>query len=63
MALIQPLYLILLMVLVPISFAIHHYLGPKYDPREPPIVQPNIPFLGHIIGLISYGLDYFERVS
>ncbi len=28
-------------------------LSMKWDPQEPPILKPTIPFIGHIIGLFS----------
>ncbi|KAI4203833.1 MAG: hypothetical protein LQ346_001710 [Caloplaca aetnensis] len=37
--------------------------GPTYDPKEPPVIHQQIPFLGHIIGLLQYGLRYFELLS
>lgn len=30
----------------------------RADPREPPLLTPTIPFIGHIIGLIRYQADY-----
>ncbi|KAL8792190.1 MAG: hypothetical protein Q9195_005212 [Heterodermia aff. obscurata] len=51
------------MILFPLGVAILHYLGPKYDPREPPVIRQKVPYFGHLIGLISYGVDYFEHVS
>jgi hypothetical protein len=27
---------------------------PRLDPREPPILKPTIPFIGHIIGMIRH---------
>lgn len=44
-----------------VTFA-NYFLGPKYDPREPPVIHQKIPFVGHIIGLLQYGLRYFEIV-
>lgn len=35
------------------------YLTPKIDPREPPIINAKIPFIGHILGLIRYGVPYY----
>ncbi|KAL8690205.1 MAG: hypothetical protein Q9218_004299 [Villophora microphyllina] len=39
------------------------FLGPKYNPKEPPVVHPKIPFVGHLVGLLSFGLRYFEVLS
>ena len=46
-----------------IAYSLFHFLGPNYDPREPPVVPQTIPFIGHIIGLIRYGHGYFESLS
>ncbi|KAF2462769.1 cytochrome P450 [Lindgomyces ingoldianus] len=35
----------------------------KLDPREPPVIQPKIPLIGHIIGLMRDGASYFEKIS
>lgn len=34
----------------------------KVDPREPPVVHPKVPFLGHIIGMLTEGPLYLKRV-
>ncbi|KAF4980542.1 hypothetical protein FZEAL_3477 [Fusarium zealandicum] len=33
-------------------------LSPRLDPREPPVVRPTIPLIGHIIGIIRHQSDY-----
>ena len=40
----------------------NYFLGPKYDVREPPIIRPKVPLVGHIIGLLRHGLRYFEII-
>lgn len=37
-------------------------LGPAYDPREPPLVKPKIPVIGHFIGLGLHRVHYFSMV-
>lgn len=32
------------------------------DPREPPVVHPRLPFLGHIVGMLREGPMYLKRV-
>ena len=32
------------------------------DPREPPIVPPRIPVIGHVIGLIRNGGAYYTKL-
>jgi hypothetical protein len=34
-----------------------------HDPREPPCIQPTIPFIGHLVGMVKYGAKYFEYVK
>lgn len=34
----------------------------ELDPREPPLVKPTIPFIGHIIGLMWYSHDYLAMI-
>lgn len=34
----------------------------KIDPREPPILKPTIPFVGHIIGILRYQMAYFDTL-
>ncbi|PYI02046.1 cytochrome P450 [Aspergillus sclerotiicarbonarius CBS 121057] len=33
------------------------------DPREPPAVGSKIPIIGHLVGLLWYGLPYFNMVT
>jgi hypothetical protein len=35
----------------------------KLDPREPPIVEPTIPFIGHIWGLMRHSHNYLSIVQ
>ncbi|KAL8717337.1 MAG: hypothetical protein Q9225_005412 [Loekoesia sp. 1 TL-2023] len=50
-------------VLAVVGTAINYFLGPTYDPKEPPIIHRKVPFFGHIIGLLQYGMRYFEVLS
>ncbi|KAH6856479.1 cytochrome P450 [Chaetomium sp. MPI-CAGE-AT-0009] len=38
---------------------LYRYGSPQIDPREPPVVKPGIPLVGHIVGLVRHGVDYF----
>ncbi|KAJ3544468.1 hypothetical protein NM208_g3026 [Fusarium decemcellulare] len=50
---ISPITLTAALVLVPIlSILLKKFLFPTFDPREPPVLRPRIPFVGHIIGMI-----------
>jgi hypothetical protein len=33
------------------------------DPREPPEVSSKIPFIGHIIGMLTYHVDYYAMLK
>lgn len=37
-------------------------LSVRVDPREPPILKPTIPYVGHIIGLLTHQNSYFEKL-
>jgi hypothetical protein len=32
----------------------------KPDNREPPYIKPRIPFIGHAVGILRYGVPYYE---
>lgn len=34
----------------------------KVDPREPPVIYPKIPLIGHVIGMLTYGSSYAKRL-
>lgn len=34
----------------------------KVDPREPPVIKPAIPVVGHIINLVRNGLSYYTKL-
>lgn len=48
----------LLVVIVYISLV--YLFSPEYDPKEPPVISSLIPYVGHILGLLCYGMRYFE---
>ncbi|EAW08935.1 cytochrome P450 [Aspergillus clavatus NRRL 1] len=35
----------------------------KHDPREPPIVHNGVPVLGHVVGFIRHGINYYAQQS
>jgi hypothetical protein len=39
-----------------------HYFVPNVDPHEPPIIRQRIPYFGHVVGLLRYGLGYFDVI-
>lgn len=42
--------------------SIVYFFSPRYDPREPPVLSHYIPYVGHILGLIQHGQQYFEML-
>ncbi len=42
---------------------IQRYTAIKIDPREPPYLKPSIPWLGHIVGLVKEGANYFQQLE
>jgi len=38
-------------------------LTPSHDPREPPLLKPKIPIIGHIIGILGQGIKYHLTLS
>ncbi|KAM0211938.1 hypothetical protein ACHAQI_005092 [Fusarium lateritium] len=51
------LYTAVLAAAVALSL-LNRLLTPRIDPREPPVVKPRIPWIGHIIGVIRHQADY-----
>ncbi|KAF6838049.1 prostacyclin synthase [Colletotrichum plurivorum] len=47
----------LLWVLV---YGFRQLLLAKVDPREPPVLKPRIPFIGHIVGLLKHQHSYYK---
>ncbi len=47
-------------VVATVLITTNYFFGPKYDSREPPVIHQKIPYIGHVIGLLQYGLRYFE---
>jgi hypothetical protein len=37
-------------------------LRPPFDPREPPLVKPTIPIIGHFLGIMINRVHYFNMV-
>lgn len=38
-------------------------LSVNLDPREPPLLKPKIPYIGHIIGLFKHHTAYFTMLE
>lgn len=47
---------------IAVIFCLLQFLNTPVDPREPPLVQPRIPYFGHIIGMLTEGPLYLRRI-
>lgn len=48
-------------VLLGVTYLVlNHVIKPTIDPHEPPILKPRLPLIGHIVGLLHHGVDYFS---
>lgn len=45
-------------IVVVLGFLVMYALRPRLDPREPPLVKPGIPFLGHKLGMMRQQAPY-----
>lgn len=50
------------LVLLPLVVVLKKVLFPVYDPREPPILRPRVPFFGHVFSLISEASEFYSRL-
>ncbi|KAK8069425.1 cytochrome P450 [Apiospora phragmitis] len=39
------------------------YLRPVHPSREPPIIKPTIPYVGHVLGMLLYGGHYLKQLG
>ncbi|KPM36728.1 hypothetical protein AK830_g9850 [Neonectria ditissima] len=46
-----------------LAFATEWALTLFDDPREPKRVQPRVPLLGHLLGMMQYGASYYNQTS
>ncbi|KAJ5115091.1 cytochrome P450 [Penicillium alfredii] len=49
--------LLVLSFFVALGYGVYH--GCQGDPREPPAVSSEIPVIGHLLGMLRYGFEYF----
>lgn len=50
--------LLILGAVAALGFVVYH--GTRRDPREPPLMSPVIPFIGHLLGQVMYGVEYWS---
>nr|XP_036587932.1 prostacyclin synthase [Colletotrichum truncatum]KAF6799073.1 prostacyclin synthase [Colletotrichum truncatum] len=51
-----------ILVLLPLAIVLKRFLFPTFDPREPPVQRPKVPFFGHVISLIREGANFNNRL-
>ncbi|KAK4156579.1 cytochrome P450 [Chaetomidium leptoderma] len=45
-------------IAIAVAYLVLHSLTPSIDPREPPLLKPRIPLIGHIIGMMRHQAHY-----
>jgi hypothetical protein len=53
-----PMFLGVCGLLAALSVLAYNTLRFKVDPREPPVIYPKIPLIGHILGSLTEGATY-----
>lgn len=52
--------LLLFLISFPAVFLlVNRFLIAKHDPKEPPLLPPKIPLVGHVIGLMRQKVYYY----
>ncbi|KUJ13340.1 cytochrome P450 [Mollisia scopiformis] len=59
----EPSYLYIALVLFAAGALTWLFSSPKSDPREPPILRPRIPIIGHLLGLAIDQAEYLQKLS
>lgn len=54
--------MVLILIAPILLFSLKKIFYPTVDPREPPIVRPTIPFVGHIISMIRERASWYKRL-
>ncbi|TLD11872.1 hypothetical protein PspLS_11310 [Pyricularia sp. CBS 133598] len=60
----QILLITTLLLILTATLLLHHLAArnPALDPREPPEIQPRIPYLGHLLGAVTRHTAYAHRI-
>ena len=51
-----------LAIIAVVAFVSLGRFAPRYDPREPHVLPQKVPLLGHVFGLLQYGLKYYTMM-
>jgi hypothetical protein len=55
-------HIILIIVLAAVPLVALFYLQmKKHDSKEPPLISPRVPIIGHAIGIIRHGVPYYTK--
>lgn len=46
-----------------LGFLIHKLLFVSIDPREPPVLKPRVPIIGHLLGILQYHGVYLRTLQ
>ena len=41
-------------------YSVGYFYAPRLSPKEPPLLDHPIPYIGHILGLLRHGTRYYE---
>ncbi|CZR62543.1 related to cytochrome P450 7B1 [Phialocephala subalpina] len=52
----------IILAVVAVLLIIRQRLAVQLDPKEPPILKPKVPYIGHIIGLFQHHGAYFDKL-
>ncbi|KAF1991366.1 cytochrome P450 [Aulographum hederae CBS 113979] len=55
--------IVLLLSVFVTAYLVHHLTKIDHDPREPPLIRPKIPWIGHILGVIWRGTTYMQELG
>ena len=58
----SPVLIAIVVGILSILFFLWRKADASLDTDEPPIALSRVPFIGHIIGLIRYQVEYFEAL-
>ena len=58
----SPILIAIVVGILSVLFLLWRKADVSLDPDEPPIALSRIPFIGHIIGLMRYQIEYFETL-
>ena len=56
------LFPVLLMAAILLYLPVKGFLSTKRDPKAVPSIRSNFPFIGHILGILKYKNEYYERL-